>query len=492
MTRGASRGVGGDQYKIAILGGGGAGLAAAVAAAEMGARVVVLEKRAELGGNSAMAGGIFAAESPVQKRMMIDARKDTLFKKAMDYAHWKVDPLIVRAFIYKSGDTIRWLEKKGVSFGWIPPLFPNQEPRVLHWPEGGGAAVIKALVAACNQAGITLLRQVAARKIVTGEDRAVKGILFAREGQDVALRCSSVIVATGGFGGNRQLLEKYSSYSDNRVLTALPHMGDGLSLAMEAGAATEGLGLLLLSGPRVPGSFLLSAIAAEPTPLMVNKLGKRFSDENIPCHFERGNTVDRQPDKIAYALFDERIKRYIVDEGLKRPGWGLSREVLHLQPRIEMKHLEKELQAQVKKGNAKVSKSWLDVAAWMGVELEALDATVTEYNQYCDQGRDDMFGKDQKLLLPLRNPPYYALRCGSGFLGTIGGIRINHRMEVLDKAGSPISGLFAAGVDTGGWQGDTYAGRDLAGSAFGFAINSGRIAAETAVSYGATKGIKLQ
>jgi fumarate reductase flavoprotein subunit len=256
---------------------------------------------------------------------------------------------------------------------------------------------------------------------------------------------------------------------------------------MEIGAATEGLGLAHLSGPRVPGSFLLSAIAADPSPLMVNRFGKRFSDENIPCHFERGNTVDKQPDKICYALFDAKIKQYIIDEELKRPGWGLQRQVLHLQPQIDPKELDRELQLQVDKGGGKISNSWDEIAVWIGAAPDALKATVNEYNGFCDQGHDEMFVKDPRYLLALRTPPYYGIKCHSGFLGTIGGIKINHHMEVLNHQGNPIPGLYAAGVDTGGWQGDTYGGRDLAGSAFGFAINSGRIAGENAATYSSGK-----
>jgi fumarate reductase flavoprotein subunit len=226
----------------------------------------------------------------------------------------------------------------------------------------------------------------------------------------------------------------------------------------------------------------LSAIAAEPSPVMVNRFGKRFSDENIPCHFERGNTVDRQPDKICYTIFDTCIKRHILEDGLKRPGWGLPREVLHLQPRIDPGELDKELHAQTEKGVAKISESWDEIAQWMGAIPEVLQTTVSEYNRFCDRGYDELFAKDPSYLLALRTPPYHALKCYSGYLGTIGGIKINHRMEVLDHRDHPIPGLYAAGVDTGGWQGDTYSGRDLAGSAFGFAINSGRIAGENAAT----------
>jgi fumarate reductase flavoprotein subunit len=127
------------ETEIVIVGGGGTGLAAAVAAAESGAKVMVLEKRRAPGGNSVFPGGLFAAESPVQKRLMIDARKDDLFKIAMDYSHYKINPRIIRTFINKSGDTIRWLEEKGVKFDSVPHLYPNQVPRTWHCPKGGGA-----------------------------------------------------------------------------------------------------------------------------------------------------------------------------------------------------------------------------------------------------------------------------------------------------------------------------------------------------------------
>ena len=118
------------QTGIVIIGGGGGGLTAAVAAAEKGAKVIVLEKRDTAGGNVMLANGIFAAESPVQKRKRIDASVNELFKTAMGYSHWKINPRIVRAFMDKSGDTIQWLENKGLKFEDIGHLYFNQSPRV--------------------------------------------------------------------------------------------------------------------------------------------------------------------------------------------------------------------------------------------------------------------------------------------------------------------------------------------------------------------------
>src|SRR3989304_6308925 len=133
ISRGRETGMtakpGGLTADIVVVGGGGAGLAAALAAAENGCKsIIVLEKAGSAAGSTAMAHDIFAAESLVQKRLGIDARRDDLFKIAMEWAHWtKINPRVVRAFIDKSGDTIGWLEKKGLSFELIQ-YYPNQAP----------------------------------------------------------------------------------------------------------------------------------------------------------------------------------------------------------------------------------------------------------------------------------------------------------------------------------------------------------------------------
>ncbi len=126
------------KAEIAIVGGGGAGMAAALAAAEKGCKsIVVLEKAGSPAGSTSMAHDIFGAESPVQKRMGVDARRDDLFKIAMEWAHWsRVNPRLVRAFIDRSGDTIGWLEKKGVEFT-IAQFFPGQVEHIAGFTQKG-------------------------------------------------------------------------------------------------------------------------------------------------------------------------------------------------------------------------------------------------------------------------------------------------------------------------------------------------------------------
>ena len=115
----------GIKADIVIIGGGGAGLPAALTGHEKGIVAVILEKRGVVGGNALMAEGFFAAESPAQKRMRIDAPRDVLFKIAMEHSHWTINPMIIRAFIDKSGDTVRWLEEKGLEIDRIPTFYPN-------------------------------------------------------------------------------------------------------------------------------------------------------------------------------------------------------------------------------------------------------------------------------------------------------------------------------------------------------------------------------
>jgi fumarate reductase flavoprotein subunit len=462
-----------------VVGGGGAGLAAAVAAAEKGADVILLEKKGAPGGNSALATGLFAAESPVQKRMLIDARRDDLFKTAMNYAHWRIEPRIVRAFIDKSGDTIRWLEDKGVTLDRVQAQYPNQVPCVWHVVDGWGARLVKVLAKTYKDLGGRILCHSTAKRILTGTKGAVTGVLVATKTDEFEISAKGVIIATGGYGGNKELLKKYCpDYHENMYLEGVRTMGDGILMAIEIGAAKEGLGNLQLFGPVVPKSKLLWAVAREPNTLWVNKRGRRFADESVTFYMgEAGNAIHRQPDKLSYTLFDAKVKQMMAEQGMIK-GLGP-----HYTPqKNKFLELEKELKQEAGKGEVNISHSWNKIADWIGADPKVLQETINEYNATCNQGYDPIFAKDRRYLLPLETPPYYAIRTRSGFHGTMGGIKINEHMEVLNNHDHPIPGLYAAGIDTGGWESETYCVL-LAGSTFGFAINSGRIAGENAVQY---------
>jgi len=450
------------KAELVILGGGGAGLAAAVEAAESGATgIMVIEKRSSLGGNTALAGGLFGCESPVQLRERVVADRDDLFKKAMDWAHWgRIDPGILRAFINKSGDTIRWLEDKGLEFDLIR-LYPDQNPPVQHNPKGNGVRLIKVLAQKCKDLGVSVFLQTSGKKLIRGGKGNVTGVLVMKEGAEILIETRSIIISTGGFGGNNKLLKKYCPlYYDGMPTSGLPLTGDGFFMATEAGAATEDFATMIKEGPRFDlHKWPLMTFERDPSTVWVNKNGKRFIDETAGYHvFESVNAMLRQPGKVSYALFDADIRKKF--EG-------------------KMPELEKELKVESDKDRVKRSDTWDEIAEWIGADPEDLRETIERYNSSCNQGYDESFAKERRYLLPLTNPPYYAIRGLSVLLDTIGGIKINERMEVLDNQDHSIPGLYAAGVVTSGWESETYCST-LSASAFGFAINSGRIAGENA------------
>ncbi len=490
---------------LVIIGGGGAGLAAALAAAENGCKsIIVLEKAGSATGSTGMAHDIFGAESPVQKRQGIDAPKDKLFKIAMEWAHWtKINPRIVRAFIDKSGDTIGWLEKKGLSFELIQ-YFPNQVPLVRHSVMGHGNALMKTLRDNCQELGVKIFTRTPGKKILRDRKGKISGVVAESKEGKLMVTAKSVIITTGGYGNNKEMLKKYCPYFHDTITYDGPpsNTGDGIRMATEIGAATAGLGALNLHGPflrpksasdvmtmdakgvdGVPVRISLWFLAWEPEMIWVNKNGRRFIDEGYQlAFFAFGNAVALQPDGIAYTLFDSRTLRLIEEEGLIRPGAASRANWLPVAAATPLPGLEKEVQKQADKGDLKISNSLNDIAKWMGAAPAVLKATIDEYNAACDDKHDSLFAKDRKYLLPLRTPPYYAIKGHLGLCDAYGGIKINENMEALDTEDKPIPGLYAAGSTAGCWESESYCYR-LTGHLVGFALNSGRIAGENAAKY---------
>lgn len=469
------------KVDLAIIGGGGAGLPGALAAHEKGLSVAIIEKRGSVGGNAAMAEGFFAAQSPVQDRLLINARKDELYKTALDYAHYKVNPRLLRVFINRSGETVRWLEKKGVAINRVAPFYPNQVPLVWHILEGHGASLVKILEKEITSKGISIFRKTRATKITTDDKGRISGVVAEGENGEFFMEAKCVLIATGGFASNSEMLRQYCPDLMGKLdNSGVPGMdGDGLKMAMSLGAGTDGLGHLLMVGPSpFPKSWAIEGVSGEPYAVWVNKKGERFVDETVTFNvFEAINAIVRQKEGICYAIIDSRMKARIREQGLLR-GCG----ELFVPRGKPMEDLDNDFEKQIQKGGAFESESLGEIAQWIGAPRENLVNTIEEYNICCDAEYDEIFVKDRRYLQPLRMPPYYAIRFRGSILVTSGGIKINHRMQVMDKEDNPIPGLFAAGADTGGWESDTYCAL-LSGSAFGFALNSGRIAAESALEY---------
>jgi fumarate reductase flavoprotein subunit len=472
---------------LAIVGSGACGLAAALTAAECGAKVVVLEKQFHFGGSSNFAEGMFGVESDLQRREYVGITRDEAFRIIMEYSHWRANPRLVRAVVDESAETIGWLQRQGVKFLGPKAMWPDGL-RVWHVLEGPhrakGAAMNRRLVDEATKRGVDIRLGTPVTKILK-ENGEITGVVAENGGETIQINSNAIIIATGGYANNREWIKKYAGF-DLRVdlfpLGNFDKTGDGIRMAWEAGGAEEGMGVLQLGrgGPVLTGveSTGLLEIACNQPNIRINQDGLRYCDENIQPNFTfDGNALVRQRGRCAYSIFDESAKRYWSDKGVDA-GAGF-----RLLPCTRI-NIEEDLKKALERGSKDVfvADSLEELATKIRVDPAVLMSTVNEYNQFCDKGHDDLFAKDPLYLRPLRGPRFYALKAYVLFIGTLGGIKINHKMEVLDHKEERIPGLYAGGLDAGGMYGDSY---DLyaAGGTLGFAVNSGRIAARNALEY---------
>jgi fumarate reductase flavoprotein subunit len=471
---------------IVIVGGGGAGLVAALTAAEQGIKnIVVLEARNTPGGNSFFAEGLFALNDRLKKPADVQSLKDRLFQNTISYTHHRSVPRLVRLLIDESSKTLVWLQEKGFRFEWRNISHNSEIPLYasdIKAKTKTGEYIIKVIARECQDRGVKILCNTRAKKLLTNGSGNINGILAESDGKVVRFSTKGIILAAGGFAGNKTLLRKYVPLFSNDIhLGGVPNNGDGMLMAAEIGADTDDIIAIEMEGPAFIWSRKLPVtFTGHSSTVWINRNGERFTEEVFEP-FLCANNLNRQPGKVSYTLLDEYIKNFII----KEESVNIEKPVTEQKPTQGTK-LDKLLKAHAAKGRIKNAGSWDEIAKWIGVPTQTLESTIKEYNSFCKKGRDDFFNKDPAYLIPLRHPPFYAIRCYPNLLVTHGGIKINLKMEVIDKNGSPIRGLYAAGIDTGGIDADTY-NFGLPGHSFSFALSSGRIAGKEAANYVSNK-----
>ncbi|MGD0915425.1 MAG: FAD-dependent oxidoreductase [Thermodesulfobacteriota bacterium] len=473
------------ETDVVVVGSGATGLAAALTAVEGGARVILFEKQRSLGGTSNFFEGTFAVESEMQRQRYIMYSRDEAFKAIMEYSHWRANPRLVRAIVNESGNMIAWLQEEGVKFVDATINLPHA-PRTYHYIKGHGAALVKVLATRVKEKDVDVRSGTPVKRLLK-EGNRITGVVVEQDGEEFEVATKAVIIGSGGYANNKEWIKKYAGFDlDVNVLPVgnVDKTGDGIRMAWEVGAAEEGMGLLELfaAGPAGAEFAMKNAIelaAAQPD-LWVNPRGMRFCDEGIGFYDSSiGNASARQKEGFTWHLLDDSIKQRLLENGIHK-SVGMDNP-----PGTRPLDFDKEFTAAVERGSTEVfmADSIEELAKKIGVELTVLRATVEEYNKFCAKGHDDLFAKDQRYLRPLKGPMFYAVKARTVFLGTMGGIRINDHMEVLDKKGRVIPGLYAGGFDAAGMWGDSYCMAVSSGLSSAFALNSGRIAGRNALKY---------
>lgn len=451
------------DYDVIVIGSGAAGLSAAVAAADQGASVLVVEGDTQVGGSSKLSGGHFyAAGTSVQAEAGVTGdTADAMFEHYMTLNQWLVDPAIVRRYCDLSAPTFEWARELGIRFPkeGVYPSGVGSTPRG-HQPDGGGAEVINVLEGHRSHKGVDLVLQSRVTDLMTDEDGRVYGV---RIGEDAAT-CGAVIMATGGFGANPDMIRQYYPQAEASgdwqwYIGSDGAQGDGITLGESVGAVVEGhdRGLLLVT----PGFGRDLEVLLPGWLILVNQQGRRFTNESAPYTVLGG--LIQNAGGHAFAVFDETARAEAKPSPISQANW-----------------VSDVLEQKANEGRIHRAQTLDELAKLMGVDARGLNGTVEHYNADAEMGEDRSFFK-QGALKPITQPPFYGVEIRPAIVCWTGtGVRISPDTCVMNSSEKPIPGLFAAGETIGNLHGDRYIG---GGGSFGPCIVFGKLAGENAARY---------
>lgn len=489
---------------VVVVGAGASGTSAALAASEAGAKVVVLEKTAILGGNGGTgAEGLLAAGSRLQKERGKWVDPDALFRDWMQDTYWKADAGLVRKFLQKSGDTIEWLIAHGmplVSVKNTQKTHTKYETYHAYQDRSQKAAYFKNLMAGVEKNGGKVLYQTPATEVLTDANgRAIGVVAKAKNGGKLTVKAKSVVIATGGFGGDPKRIKEVSGY--DRVCVGLSTLtGDGIAMARKLGAGDRDGDLLqyhvvssTLSVP-VPSEnggvagLMMSAVYLPCVPY-VDSRGYRFVNEDVVYDCALIGDAAAAQGAYYYVILSQEMIAKLEMSGSSALGMYDTPQLVEGMDLCLVNTPWKGFQATLdfaeKNGAVFKGATWKELAAKAGMSGKALPETMAAYEDSAKNGVDAQFLKEKAHLVSLGAGPYYAIKAAPLMLGSLGGISINDDFEVVEKSGKPIAGLYACGADAGGIYGGSYVVYE--GGSLGWAFNSGRMAGEEAAK--ASKGL---
>ena len=482
---------------IIVVGGGLSGLAAALTAAENGLKVIVLEKMNFIGGAGLFPEGSLGIGTRYQKENIVETTVDKVFIKAMEFHHWRCNASVVRTLLEESGKTIDWLEEHGVEIEGIRTMFPPEiSLQVWHIFKGSGTRVIKKMSEGIRKRGGMIITKTPVKHLIKDDRGVVTGVEAENsEGKAFLVMARAVIIATGGFPSNSEMLKKYVPDVSTPGMAKLMYRGpvidgrtgDGINLALEANASLTGMQTIAGNSPylddepairqfRGPNHIRQTRCALSQPFLWVNKHGERFYNESLGSIFSDVYNAMTSNGGLMWSIFDDTMRKRMVEKGPLTPFNAI------VVPGDKMTALNRGIQEGIESGFAFKADTIEALARQIRIKPERLLATIEKVNRYADQQYDPDFNRRPEHLISfdLVNGPYYALKGLRTFFLTLGGVRINSKMQALDSNEEVISGLYITGQDMGGLYDSTY---DLLaeGSASSFALSSGRIAVRSII-----------
>ena len=491
------------EADVVSVGAGGAGMTAAITAANEGKSVVIVESQAMVGGNSVRAtGGMNAAKTVYQDENTFEQAagvEKTLASAAEKYAdnetitalaatvaeQWAAyqanptgyfdsvelmeldtmiggkginDPALVETLCEGTADAIDWLDENGITLHNVSS-FGGASVKRIHRPVGDdgkvvsvGSYMIPRLQQACEKAGVQILLSTTAEEILTDGGKAVGIKAIGATGETVTVNAKAVILASGGFGANLDMVVEYKPELKGFMTTNAPGiLGQGIAMAQAIGADTVDMDQIQIH-PTVQydSAALITEGLRGDGAILVNAEGKRFIDE----------VGTRDVVSAAEVAQTGGYSWLVVDQ--------------------KMADASSVIQGYIKKGYTVEGKTYEELAEAMGVDSAAFAETMANWNQCVADKTDAEFGRTS-FANPLDTAPYYAIKVTAGVHHTMGGLKIDTNTEVLDAEGNAIPGLFAAGEITGGVHG----ANRLGGNAVADFTVFGRIAGKAASDYAA-------
>ncbi len=447
---------------VVVVGAGGAGLAAANTAADNGAKVILLEKMPFAGGATTLAAGsITGTGTRLQAQNGVEVSAEEFQAELESEAVYEYDKELVKAHAEYSGKAIDFMEDLGVEF------FPELEkaPFRHRTKDPYQSKFVELALEAFKSKGGEVLLDTKATEILKDSDGSIKGVTATDgKGKKINITAKAVIIATGDFGANKDMLP--DDYKNALNFGPVSSTGDGIIMAEALGAATVNMDNVALWGNGVEsaegfGEYSWGRLLCEFGGIYVNTDGVRFSKDVLNDEEVAELTFEQeQVGKYVWVIFDQKIKDELHNLGFPSVGstWDAAKEA-----------------AEIEAGkNVAKADSIAELAAKIDIPADALEKTVNNYNSYVESQDDPEFGR-ASFANPIAEGPYYAMIQRVGIYPTVGGLKIDADARVLDTNGQPIIGLYAAGDVTGGVSTN---GRDTLVPAMSFGIIAGENAAE--------------